>query len=54
MLATFFISNALLIGMAALEYGQAAKDLFINGYPFRAGIMLCAGTSSLLLIWIEK
>lgn len=40
-----------LLVMAALEYGQAAVDLYTGDYP-RMVIMFGAGSSSIALMWM--
>jgi len=50
-MANFIVRNGFLLAMAALEFGQAAVDLWHGNYP-RAAIMACAGTSSIAFIWV--
>lgn len=47
---SFLVSNAFLLGMGALEIGQAAVDV-VHGNWGRATTMLCAAVSSTALIW---
>jgi len=50
--ADFVLRNRFLLAMAALEFGQAASDVWTGGHWARTVIMVAAGSSSLAMIWL--